>query len=238
MTSLRMTAEARKLWLGSVFRSNRRIRLDALLNEHMSVYEDPVLDVGSRPRGRFKPSEELMDTWIVADIMEDQRPDIVVDVTAMGFRSGSLSTIKATELFEHVANPEQGLSECRRVLRDGGMMVLSVPFLFRIHADPFDFQRWTRTKWESTFESFGFEVVFGDITGTYFTVLGDMMKTFLRSLPKLAALPLMIVFYPVLGLGARLDDTRLVRSNKLLSSFHGGYFFIVRKLPDAVILQI
>lgn len=212
-----------------ILRSNRRIWLDSLLLEHQSVYDGLVLDIGSRPRGRFRPPLEAVKRWLVADIEKTLQPDVVLDVMALSVRSGSIRTIKATELFEHVVDPEQGLRECHRILEDGGTLVLTVPFLFRIHGDPYDFQRWTQTKWQRAFHDVGFEVVTERVTGTFFTVFGDMIKTFVRSLPKAFAAPLILTTYPILSLVAKLDETRLVVTNPLLSSFHGGYFFVVRK---------
>ena len=209
-------------------RSNRRVRLDGLLAAHASVYVGTVLDIGSRRRGRFH-REPTYRAWFLADIIEDLRPDVVLDVSVLPLRSCSVDSIKATELFEHVARPEAGLRECHRVLRGGGVMVLSVPFLFRIHADPFDFQRWTIMKWRQILDECGFEIVVEEITGTFFTVIGDMLKVLLRSLPKPLAAPLVASLFPVITLTARLDDTPMVRSSHLLSNFHSGYFFIVRK---------
>lgn len=60
----------------------------------------------------------------------------------------SIDVINAIELFEHIEDIEKGLRECNRVLKKNGVMIISVPFLFPIHSDPYDFQRWTEEKWK------------------------------------------------------------------------------------------
>ena len=140
----------------------------------------------------------------------------------------SIDVINATELFEHVKNPEKGLKECYRVLKKDGVMILSVPFLYPIHADPYDFQRWTEEKWRKVLEEIGFKIEKFEIMGRYFTVLGDFKKTFIKSLPR----PLRWLFYlfhPLLDVLVKLDKFNLVFSHPKLGKFHGGYFIVVKK---------
>ena len=60
------------------------------------------------------------------------------------------------EVLEHTSKPENILSEAYRILKPGGSGLITMPFLFGIHADPFDYQRWTNTKLEVTLRSIGF----------------------------------------------------------------------------------
>jgi SAM-dependent methyltransferase len=212
-----------------MIRSNRRVRLDALLVANHHVYKGNVLDVGGKVRGRFVKPAEGVRQWVVTDIVWDERPDVILDVAALPIASNSVDTIKATELFEHVWHPEVGLRECHRTLAPGGRMVLSVPFLHRLHADPSDFQRWTIFKWRKELEAVGFDIIVEEVTGTFFTVLGDMLKALLRSLPKVIRQPPLMLLSPLLEAMAKLDDRPRIRANRLLSSFHSGYFFVLQK---------
>lgn len=49
----------------------------------------------------------------------------------------------ADQVLEHVANPEAACANMLAMLRPGGVLLISTPFLFRIHARPHDFTRWT-----------------------------------------------------------------------------------------------
>lgn len=49
------------------------------------------------------------------------------DVQALSFADGSFDLVTATEVFEHVADDAAGFREVRRVLRDGGHFVFTVP---------------------------------------------------------------------------------------------------------------
>lgn len=49
----------------------------------------------------------------------------------------------STQVLEHVGDPRLYLSECLRVLRPGGRLLLSTHGTFSYHPDPADYWRWT-----------------------------------------------------------------------------------------------
>lgn len=49
------------------------------------------------------------------------------DVQALTFENNSFDLVTSNQVFEHVPNDEQGLSECARVLKDGGALIFGVP---------------------------------------------------------------------------------------------------------------
>ena len=81
---------------------------------------------------------------ISIDIDPDRKPDLVMDATAMTFADRTFDAVYMMEVLEHVKDPQAALSEVRRVLKDGGRFVLSTPFVFGIHEEPWDFWRFTR----------------------------------------------------------------------------------------------
>ncbi len=99
--------------------------------------------------------------------------------------SNSIDIINAMELFEHVEDISSGLKECYRVLKENGVLLISAPFLYHIHADPYGFQRWTNTKWKNELTKLGFKIEKIFTMGRYFTVLGDMLKLLIQSFLKI-----------------------------------------------------
>lgn len=212
--------------------SYRRQQLDRLLNKYKAEYKGIVLDIGGRDRGAFKKPKTQVQKWIFADIEEQHQPDIILDVSNMhNIDSGSINVISALELFEHVAEIEDGIKECFRVLKNGGKLILSVPFLFPVHADPIDFQRWTNTKWVNELERIGFKIEKIEIMGRFFTILNGMIKTFIHTLPQFIR-HFSYISIPFLNLVNKLDDSNWVIKHPKLGNYHGGYFIIAKKVID------
>ncbi len=209
--------------------SYRRKILDKLLEQNKHYYKGIVLDIGGRDRGMFKKPKNNVQKWIFVDIEKKHNPDIVLDVANMDkIQDQSIDVVNVLEIFEHAQEPEKGLAECYRVLKNGGKMILSAPFLYPVHQDPFDFQRWTKEKWENEIRKNGFVVEKFEIMGRYFTVMMDMNKALIKQLP-LGLTLLLTLFYPLMDLLTRLDGTRYVKSNPRIKDYHQGYFIICKK---------
>lgn len=209
--------------------TNRRRFLNKLQEKYQYLYRGIVLDIGGRDRGLFQKPKAKVKQWIFADIEAHHKPDLVLDVANMDVvDTNSIDVVNAIELFEHVEKIEDGLLECYRVLCQNGTMLLSVPFLYPIHADPYDFQRWTAYKWKQKLTDAGFVIEELEVMGRFFSVLGDAIKNLIKSLP----LPLKYIGYcsfPILDLLSKLDNSSFVLKRPKLANYHGGYFIVCRK---------
>ena len=206
--------------------SYRRKRVDADLLAVAAHFTGRVLDVGgARRRGAFRPPAGAR--WIVADLNCASRPHVGADIQALPFRDGAFDAIKATEILEHVPDVDRALAECRRVLRPGGHLVITVPFLERLHGDPDDYARYTRSMWERLLERAGLRAVAIEPQGAFFTHLAGLLRFLVLRFPR----PLRWAGYatfPLLDLLAGLDRWSRVRRSEL-SAFVGGYLIIAAR---------
>ena len=105
-----------------------------------------VLDVGGKrenKRGSFQPPHELAEGWWYINLDLSTKPDVFADVAAIPVKSGSVDVVVCTEVLEHLQNPAACTAEIHRVLKVGGLGFFSVPFMYPVHADPYDYQRFT-----------------------------------------------------------------------------------------------
>lgn len=208
--------------------SYRRKRVDADLAAASSLFSGRVLDVGgARRRGAFRPPPGVR--WVVADLERRHRPHVGADVEALPFRDGVFDAVKATELLEHVPRVDRALAECRRVLRPGGHLVITVPFLERLHGDPGDYARYTRSMWERLLAAAELKPVTIAEQGGYFTHLAGLLRFLIQRAPR----PLRWAGYgcfPLLDLLTRLDALPRARRSEF-AAFVGGYLIVAERPP-------
>jgi SAM-dependent methyltransferase len=137
------------------------------LYENISKYalhiSGKVLDVGC---GR-KPYQDLFKTssYVGMDIEQsghshkDERIDVFYDGKTFPFNKESFDNVITNQVFEHVFNPEQFLREINRVLRPNGYLLLTVPFVWDEHEQPYDFARYSSFGITDILQKHGFEVV-------------------------------------------------------------------------------
>jgi ubiquinone/menaquinone biosynthesis C-methylase UbiE len=84
--------------------------------------------------------------------------DVYFDGSKIPFSDATFDGILCTQVLEHVSNVEDILSESKRVLKKDGIILLTVPFIYREHEQPFDFRRFTSFGLIATFENNGFTI--------------------------------------------------------------------------------
>lgn len=82
----------------------------------------------------------------------------------------SVDLVLSTETLEHIPEPAVFLAEARRVLREGGRIVLTVPFSARWHYIPHDYWRYTPSSLRNLLERAGFAAVVVNARGDERTV--------------------------------------------------------------------
>lgn len=104
-----------------------------------------VLDVGSGP-------ERLGAEFINIDIFPFPEVDVVADAKELPFPDSSVDGAVSESLLEHATDPHRVVREMIRVLKPGGILYVSAPFIHPYHASPDDFSRWTLSGLASLFK--------------------------------------------------------------------------------------
>ena len=85
--------------------------------------------------------------------------DIVSTAEQLPIASGSAGMVLCTQVLEHVEDPKAAVTEMARVLRPGGVCVLSTHGTWFYHPDPEDYWRWTPAGLARLFGACGFDQV-------------------------------------------------------------------------------
>ena len=142
--------------------------------------------------------------------------DVYSPLHAIPKPNGHFDCIVCIAVLEHVENPEEVVPEFLRVLKPGGHVIASVPFLQPEHKVPTDFQRYTKDGLVRLFAHQGFEVVSCKPLFTVYHTLHWMIFELLRLRQTLVFKLLRYTLVPMVGWVARRST---LQSDRLASAF-------------------
>ncbi|MBK8399873.1 MAG: methyltransferase domain-containing protein [Propionivibrio sp.] len=159
------------------------------------------------------------------DIDPSRQPDIVASIEDLSpIADSSVDGIFCLEVLEHVANPQAAVDSVMRVLKPGGKIIGSTPFLLGIHDAPHDYYRFTEHGLRYLFSEF--EVLRLKPRNGYMEGVAVLLyRRFVTGTPNqrrrsVLLGPIIVLFGLILELLGRLlpaeDGTT-------------GYFFVIRK---------
>lgn len=137
--------------LGSPTYLERESLRRALLELSDLVQHGAILDIGCG----IKPYQPLLglpnDRWLGTDNPPSMKSsygqltlaDVYADCQTLPFQNSSFDTVICTQVLEHVPEPHRTICEIARVLRPGGVLILTAPMLWPLHEEPYDYFRYT-----------------------------------------------------------------------------------------------
>jgi|SRR3989344_2833973 len=109
-----------------------------------------ILDLGcgDKPFESLFPNSQL----IGVDISQDSLAEVIADNHHLPFKDNIFDAVIASEVLEHSDNEYLFIKELRRVIKNNGLVFISLPFVFPLHGVPDDFQRFTKYKLKKLFK--------------------------------------------------------------------------------------
>jgi SAM-dependent methyltransferase len=123
-----------------------------LMFRRLVLEADPhlrLLNVGS---GEHRPLTQR--NVVNVDVTPSRYVHVIGDGHALPFRERAFDGVVCRAVLEHLREPARAVSEMHRVLRDGGFVLASVPFIYPYHAHPHDYQRFTASGLRVLFREF------------------------------------------------------------------------------------
>lgn len=122
------------------------VYLEPAMKEASEYSKGILLDIGCGMRRYESLFLNKIDRYFGLDwpqFDERTKHDLCGDALNLPIKNSSIDTVIATELMEHLSSPDVFLAEAERVLRVGGYLILSVPFMEPLHEEPRDYYRFT-----------------------------------------------------------------------------------------------
>lgn len=141
--------------------------------------DDRILDVGcgTKPYKKLFKSTE----YVGIDISSEKSVDKLFDGVKIPYKTEKFDVVIATEVLEHALFPEKLISEMKRVLRPGGKLFITMPFVWPEHAVPIDFQRFTSFQHRRLLNKYKMKIIsISQTTGTFGTC-GQILSDFYYS---------------------------------------------------------
>lgn len=173
-------------------------------------------------------------TYYGLDItVRNSRPTVIGDIQSLGMLAdASFDSVICLEVLEHVPDPANAVAEMARVLKEGGVLVLSVPHLSRLHEIPHDYYRYTEYGLRYLLEKHDLLPVSIQVRGGLFSFLGHQVATVLLGLgwghrameAGVRLLARWLLTYPCYWLDSLGEQARL---------FALGYVVVAERRPRA-----
>lgn len=196
-----------------------RAGLAGAMKEFAQKLGGRLLDVGCGT----KPYQSLfnVDAYVGLDIDSDATrkrgiADYLYEGRHFPFPDASFDSILCNQVLEHVFNPDEFLGEVMRVLKPGGKLLLTIPFVWDEHEQPHDYARYSSFGLRVLLEKQGFRIEAHKKIGADASILFQLANAYLFKvsigLPRLLKLLLTVLMMAPISL-AGLVAGRLLPDN-------------------------
>ena len=145
------------------------------------------------------------------------------------FGNESYDILAAFQVIEHHKNIDMFFSEVKRILKKGGYLILSFPFIWELHEEPNDFQRLTHYKIRNICGHYNFKIVEQIKRGSSLSTISQLinLSLFNTKIPEIIKLIIYLIFLLPFQYLTYIYDS--ISSNPKRKVFL-GYTFLLQKL--------
>ena len=147
-------------WLNPFYHA--RFGLRKVIGEFAPQMSGRLLDVGcgQKPYKSLFVANEYIGLEIDTPENRKIKPaDLFYDGKIIPFQDSKFDGVICNQVLEHIFEPDQFLKEVHRVIKPDGMLLLTVPFIWDEHEQPWDYARYSSFGLTSLLKKNGFDVL-------------------------------------------------------------------------------
>lgn len=148
------------IWLNPFYLA--RSGLVKAIKIHAPMLSGALLDVGcgTKPYQRYFSVSNYTGLDIDSETTRARAcADILYDGGKFPIEAQRFDSVICNQVLEHVFNPDDFLQEINRVMKDEGKLLLTVPFVWDEHEQPYDFARYSSFGLKFLLQKNGFTVL-------------------------------------------------------------------------------
>lgn len=150
------------------------------IQKHAHYLTGSCLDIGSRGKESRYRDYLSVGGYVSLDPDASCEPDVVASAEALPFFSETFDSILCTQVLDDIPDPKEALREFNRVLKVGGMVLISVPVTAPLPSDGADLWRFTPKGLRLLFTEAGFEVIDEENIGGAFSIRNQILTTIIK----------------------------------------------------------
>lgn len=211
----KFTVNANKISPSSLYITLEAFRV---LNHHKSYLKGSLVDLGCGMVPYYEWYKDRVDRITCVDwyssLHESKHIDVFADLNqTLPLVDGVADSVLSTSVLEHIREPKVFFQEVSRILAPDGHLVLSVPFQYNLHEEPFDYYRYTSYGLEHLAKEAGLEVVSLQNYGSALGVIVDVSSKVFSSI----VFSISMLFPKLIGGAIRRTSSLIIRQiQKLL----------------------
>jgi SAM-dependent methyltransferase len=153
-----------------------------------------VLDIGAGRLAWKLLLEKYAKFYVGADIkIENPELDLICNLASvLPFKGNTFNTIFCISVLEHMPEPWEAFKEFHRLIKDNGYIILSVPFIFYLHGQPYDYYRFTKESIQYLALKNGFEIIEYERIGGLFEFILNFISILCSTILYILKLKLLI----------------------------------------------
>lgn len=130
-----------------------------------------VLEIGAGARSVW---HSFFPNLTTLDIAAEKKPNVVGDAHNLPLGDASFDIVLCSEAFEHFYDPKKAAAEIHRVLKPGGLLLVTTRFNFPVHDAPGDYFRFTPYGLRELFKDF--DIIEESTEGDAFSTIAILLQ--------------------------------------------------------------